>query len=216
MRRLALVAGLLLPAATASAQTTTPGAGISGAGAFGDQPSTFREIALPRSSFAEKRQESEVAARSQGSTFGLADMDEKTRLKTESMLSDLGARKRGGAILIDLPSDVLFDFDRAEIRADARPVLLKMSEILKALQAAPVEIIGHTDSMGTDEYNQRLSERRAASVMRWLAANGVTSSMTILGKGETAPAAANTKPDGTDDPAGRQKNRRVEFIVGGK
>ena len=132
------------------------------------------------------------------------------------MLSDLGARKRGGAILIDLPSDVLFDFDRAEIRADARPVLLKMSEILKALQAAPVEIIGHTDSMGTDEYNQRLSERRAASVMRWLAANGVTSSMTTLGKGETAPAAANTKPDGTDDPAGRQKNRRVEFIVGGK
>lgn len=211
MRRLALVAGLLLSSATASAQTAIPGAGETA-----DQPSSFREIPSPRSSFAERRQESEVAAPSQGSTFGLADLDDKTRLRTEAMLSDLGARKSGGAILVDLPSDVLFDFDRAEIRADARPVLLKMSDILKAMRAPPVEIVGHTDSMGTDDYNQRLSERRAASVKQWLAASGVASSMTTQGKGESSPVAANRNPDGTDNPDGRQKNRRVEFIVKGR
>lgn len=211
MRRLALVAGLLLPAISVSAQPVP-----SGAGARDEPPSTFREIPSPRSSFAEHRQDGEVVASSAGSSFGLAGMDEKTRLKTEALLSDLGARTQGGAIRVDLPSDVLFDFDRAEIRADARPVLLKMSEILKAMRAASVEIVGHTDSMGTDDYNQRLSERRAASVKQWLAASGVSAPMTVQGKGESSPVAANRHPDGSDDPEGRQKNRRVEFIVGGK
>lgn len=211
MRRLALVAGLLLPALSVSAQPAAPGAN-----ATGDPPSTFREIVSPRSSFAETRQDAEVAATSDGSTFGLAGMDDKTRLKTEALLSDLGARTQGAAILVDLPSDVLFDFDRAEIRADARPVLLKMSEILKAMRGASIEIVGHTDSMGTDAYNQRLSERRAASVKQWLADSGVSSPMTTQGKGESSPVAANRHHDGSDDPEGRQKNRRVQFIMGGK
>lgn len=211
MRRLALVAGLLLPAISVSAQPAARGTG-----ARVEQPSTFQEIPSPRSSFAVRPEGSALAAASTGSSFGFAEMDEKTRLRTEALLTDLGARARGTAILVDLPSDVLFDFDRAEIRADARPVLLKLSEILKAMRAASVEIVGHTDSMGTDAYNQRLSERRAASVKQWLAASGVASPMTTQGKGESSPVAANRNPDGSDNPEGRQKNRRVEFIVGGK
>ncbi len=211
MKRLALVAGLLLPPMSVLAQPAAPSAR-----AMGGQPSTFQEIPSPRSSFIEKPEGSELAATPAGSIFGLADIDEKTRLKTEALLSDLGARKRGKAILVDLPSDVLFDFDREEIRADALPVLLKLADILKAIHAASVQIVGHTDSMGTDAYNQRLSERRAASVKQWLSANGVASPMTTQGQGESSPVAANRNPDGSDNPEGRQKNRRVEFILEGK
>ncbi len=206
-----LAAGSVFIPAMASAYTVTLDAGNVG----GDRPSVFREVPSPRSSWAEKRQRSDTASTSEKSTFGLKDLDDRTRLRTESMLSDLGARKQGEAILVDLPSDVLFDFDKADIRADARPVLLKMTEILKALPAARLEIVGHTDSKGSDAYNQGLSERRAASVKRWLAENGVSLPMATTGKGETSPVADNQNPDGTDNPAGRQKNRRVQFIIGG-
>jgi outer membrane protein OmpA-like peptidoglycan-associated protein len=76
-----------------------------------------------------------------------------------------------------------------------------------------VLIEGHTDGKGNDQYNQKLSERRADAVRRWLAEHGIAAAMTTHGWGKTRPVAPNTKPNGADDPDGRQKNRRVEITV---
>ena len=76
-------------------------------------------------------------------------------------------------------------------------------------------IEGHTDAKGADAYNQTLSEQRAASVKQWLVTNAQISGATITtrGLGKSKPVAHNTKPDGSDDPEGRAKNRRVQIIV---
>jgi len=82
------------------------------------------------------------------------------------------------------------------------------------MKESRVSIIGHTDSKGSDDYNDRLSNRRAISVKNWLSESGVTSEMTSEGKGERFPVALNNTADGMDDPKGRQLNRRVQFIIG--
>jgi outer membrane protein OmpA-like peptidoglycan-associated protein len=131
----------------------------------------------------------------------------------QAALKDLGARVKGKEIKIDLAADVLFDFDKADLKPEARPALEKVAAVLKAHPKATASIEGHTDGKGADQYNQTLSERRAESVRRWLAENGVSTRMSARGWGKRKPVTANTKPDGSDDPAGRQKNRRVEITV---
>ena len=133
----------------------------------------------------------------------------------EGALRDLGARTVGNQIMVELPSDVLFDFDKYNIRADAAATLGKLLTIINAQAGdAPVRIEGHTDAIADDAYNQRLSERRAAAVKDWLAEHGVSAQrMQTYGYGESRPRAANTKPDGSDDPQGRQQNRRVEISI---
>lgn len=209
MRALALV-GLLLasPLNAADYQVTT------NAAPFGEQPSSFREIDFPASHFIEKGQESTGSFSSEASSFDLKPMDEETRLKTENSLTALGARQEGKHIIVNLPADVLFDFDKSDIRPDARRVLSQLSETLVAMEPKKVLIVGHTDSKGSDEYNDKLSKRRAASVKSWLSKNGVTSSMVTEGKGERFPVAPNQTAQGADNPEGRQKNRRVEFVIG--
>lgn len=96
-------------------------------------------------------------------------MDSETRLATEKSLTTLGAKKEGNKIVVTLPGDVLFDFDKYDIREDARPVLSQLAEVLSVMPDASVTIVGHTDSMGSDDYNQSLSEDRAKSVQAWLA-----------------------------------------------
>jgi photosystem I P700 chlorophyll a apoprotein A2 len=131
----------------------------------------------------------------------------------QAALKDLGARVSAREIKIDLAADVLFDFDKADLRPEARPALEKVAAVLKSYPRASVAIDGHTDGKGGDQYNQRLSERRAESVRRWLATAGVAVRMSARGWGKSKPVAPNTRPDGSDDPAGRQKNRRVEITV---
>ena len=72
---------------------------------------------------------------------------------------------------------------------------------------------GQTYGKGGKEYNQKLSERRANSVKTWLVGHGASNQMNTQGFGDTKPVASNTKPDGRDDPDGRQKNRRVEITL---
>jgi photosystem I P700 chlorophyll a apoprotein A2 len=110
---------------------------------------------------------------------------------------------------------VLFDFDKAEIKKEAEPSLQKVATVLNANPSAKVAIEGHTDGKGADAYNQKLSEQRAAAVKQWLVANGRVADANIAtrGWGRTKPLAHNTKPDGSDDPEGRAKNRRVEIVV---
>jgi len=133
----------------------------------------------------------------------------------DAALKDLNAKVTDAEIRIDLAADVLFDFDKAEIKKDAEASLQNLVTVIKANPRAQVTIEGHTDSKGADAYNQALSEQRAASVKQWLVANGKVDggAISTRGWGKTKPVTHNTKPDGSDDPEGRAKNRRVEIVV---
>jgi len=119
-------------------------------------------------------------------------------------------------VRIELPSDILFDFDKAEIRPNAADALKKAAAVLRERAKGPVRIEGHTDSKGSPSYNQKLSEGRADSVRNWLVQReGLTGiNFATHGFGATRPKVSNTKPDGSDDPDGRQVNRRVEIAFG--
>jgi outer membrane protein OmpA-like peptidoglycan-associated protein len=118
-------------------------------------------------------------------------------------------------IRIELSADVLFDFDKADIKTDAEPSLRKVATVIRSYPKAGVTIEGHTDAKGSDAYNAALSERRAASVRQWLESRGGVGGVTfaVRGIGAKRPVAPNTRPDGSDDPEGRRKNRRVEIVV---
>jgi outer membrane protein OmpA-like peptidoglycan-associated protein len=108
-------------------------------------------------------------------------------------------------------SDVLFDFDKATLKPDAREKLAKLSGIVLAYPGLKLTIEGHTDSIGSDEYNLTLSEKRAAAVRDYLVGAGVNSNgVTSQGFGKANPVASN------DTNEGRAKNRRVELVVGGE
>ncbi len=131
------------------------------------------------------------------------------------MLTDLGAKKVGQKIQVSLSGDVLFDFDKWDIKKAAEKTLYKLVKAIKNLKVKEVLIEGHTDSKGSEEYNLALSQRRADSVKAWLIEKGGLSGTNIMtkGYGESKPVAPNTHPDGSDNPAGRAKNRRVEIYV---
>lgn len=135
--------------------------------------------------------------------------------RIDQLKSQLEAQERDTGTFISLPADVLFDFDQATIRPDAAGALAKIAELVTLSQAPAVEITGHTDAKGSDAYNMDLSRRRATAVRDWLVERHQLSAdlFTVHGRGEHEPVAANTNPDGTDNPAGRQKNRRVEFLI---
>ncbi len=130
-------------------------------------------------------------------------------------LKDLGAQVSDTEIRIEMSADVLFDFDKANIKPAAEPALANVATVVQGYPRAAVKIEGHTDAKGSDAYNQKLSERRAIAVQDWLkkreGLKGVRFS--TQGLGAKKPVAPNTKPNGADDPEGRQKNRRVEIVV---
>jgi OOP family OmpA-OmpF porin len=117
-------------------------------------------------------------------------------------------------VSIDLKG-VNFDFDKATLRPDAVSILNEAIEILKRYPELKVEVAGHTDSKGTDAYNQSLSERRATTVYDYLTSNGIDSGRLVgpNGYGESRPIAPNTNEDGSDNPEGRARNRRTELNV---
>ena len=117
-------------------------------------------------------------------------------------------------IRIELPADILFDFDKSDIRPSAADAIKKAAALLRERAKGTVRIEGHTDSKGNAPYNQKLSERRAESVRKWLVEReGLTATQfATQGFGATRPKVPNTKPDGSDDPDGRQINRRVEIV----
>lgn len=134
----------------------------------------------------------------------------------ETAIKDLGAIRSGTEVRIALASDVLFDFDRATLRAEAAPSLEKVAVVIQSFERPEVTIEGHSDNVGADAYNQRLSERRAGAVRTWLDSRRVQGTITTRGWGESKPAVPNINPDGTDSPDNRQKNRRVEIVVNTK
>lgn len=128
--------------------------------------------------------------------------------------SGLGAHETDLGTVLSLSADVLFDFDKADLKPAATPTLQKLAELIKQKKPKQVQIHGYTDSKGTDDYNLKLSQRRAEAVAAWLTRSGVaTELLATKGFGETNPVAFNQKADGSDNPDGRQKNRRVDVLL---
>ena len=114
---------------------------------------------------------------------------------------------------ITLEDGVLFDFGKSDIRPEAAATLKNLAEVLTNAKVPLAHIYGHTDSIGDDASNQTLSEERAAAVVSELKKDGVTATLDSQGFGESKPVAPNTNADGSDNPAGRQANRRVEIFI---
>ena len=127
--------------------------------------------------------------------------------------SSLSGTETGFNIQINLSSDVLFDFDKAELKPEADAELQKAADVIRQKGKGLILITGYTDSKGSDAYNQRLSLARAQAVKNWFEAKGLNQNYQVKGQGATNPVAPNTHPDGSDNPEGRAKNRRVEIIV---
>lgn len=153
--------------------------------------------------------------------FRVEDLGGKTQdlgIKTQELagkVKELEVKESATEVRIELSADVLFDFDKAVLLPKAKPTLKQAADIIRGKVHGAVRIEGHTDAKGSDAYNQRLSERRAAAVKSWfITKEGLRNvPFATQGFGAKKPVAPNTKPDGSDDPVGRQKNRRVEIIV---
>ena len=115
--------------------------------------------------------------------------------------------------VITLEDGLLFDFGSFQVRADSAETISELSALLKEAGAPTAHVYGHTDSVSDDAFNQTLSEQRAQAVVEALKANGVSTSLDATGFGETRPVAPNENSDGSDNPAGRQLNRRVEIFI---
>ena len=115
--------------------------------------------------------------------------------------------------VITLEDSVLFDFGSSDLRGEASTTLTNLATVLKDSKAPKVQVQGHTDSVSDDAFNQKLSEQRAQAVSSALKSNGVTADLEAVGYGETKPVAPNENSDGSDNPAGRRLNRRVEVFV---
>ena len=112
------------------------------------------------------------------------------------------------------PSDALFEFGKAKLTPAAEQQLGEAGPRLATTGKHRVVIEGHTDSVGKPQFNHRLSVQRAQSVRRWLKENDFVEDRAVArGFGEKRPIAPNQKPDGSDDPEGRAKNRRVEIVI---
>lgn len=174
----------LLPAAPSSQLTTT------------GRPSALRDARGPQT------------------TFRLAEVAPARVEITRTVLRELAVRQTPEqALVVTLPADVLFDFDSASLRPDALAAVDRTAELLRSYERAALEIHGHTDAKGTDAYNDSLSQRRAQAVATRLAPHAGGRDLAVQGFGERRPVAANAQPDGSDDPAGRQRNRRVEIVI---
>ncbi len=121
----------------------------------------------------------------------------------------LETRETARGLIVNI-SDVLFDFNKYSLKPAAREKMAKVAGILLAYPGLKIRLEGHTDNIGSEEYNQKLSEKRAESVREYLIQQSVPAdSVTAVGLGKTDPVASN------DTAAGRQRNRRVEMVVSG-
>ena len=135
------------------------------------------------------------------------EMD-KQAAEIEQTVPDAKVERVGEGIVVEFSSAVLFGFDQADLSADAKANLDKLVKVLNTYPDTNIEVQGHTDSKGSETYNQNLSEKRAGSVSTYLAANQIVAErITVKGFGETLPEYDNETEEG------RAQNRRVEFLI---
>jgi len=134
-------------------------------------------------------------------------MDKQAK-EIENKVPGAKVERVGEGIVVEFSEKILFGFDRSDLNASASTNLDKLATILKEYPDTDIEIQGHTDSKGTDDYNMKLSEKRASSVATYLRGRGIASGrVKIKGYGETAPVASN------ETESGRAENRRVNFLI---
>ncbi|HEX2919624.1 MAG TPA: OmpA family protein [Bacteroidales bacterium] len=133
---------------------------------------------------------------------------DKQAAEIKNTVPDAKVERVGEGIIVEFSSNVLFDFDKSDVTADASPTLDKLVQVLNKYPDTNIELQGHTDNTGSENYNQTLSEKRARAVDRYLTGNGIPAKrVKIKGFGESAP-----KYDNNTD-SGRAQNRRVEFLI---
>lgn len=136
-----------------------------------------------------------------------SQMDD-TAEKLDKSLEGATVERVGEGILVTFDSGLLFDFDSAELRPVAQTQLTDLAEALVEVDKTDALIVGHTDSQGSEAYNQGLSERRAQAAANHLVRHGITEPRVIVeGRGEMEPLASN------ETEAGQQQNRRVEVAI---
>ena len=138
-----------------------------------------------------------------------AYMDKQERdLRARTAGTDVRVTRQGDNLLLNMPSNVTFAYDSATVQPQFQATLDQVAQVLSQYNETYIDVYGHTDSTGSDAYNQQLSERRADSVARYLESRGVQSArIGTRGFGETQPIA----PNDTED--GRAANRRVEIRI---
>lgn len=135
------------------------------------------------------------------------EMD-KQAAEIEQTVPDAKVERVGEGIVVEFSSAVLFGFDQSDLSAEAKANLDKLVKVLNTYPDTNIEVQGHTDSKGSETYNQSLSEKRAGSVSEYLKSNQIASGrISTKGFGETMPKYDNE----TDE--GRAQNRRVEFLI---
>ncbi len=133
---------------------------------------------------------------------------DKQAEELEEELANANVERVGEGIQVTFDNAILFDFGKADLKSQARADLADLATSLQKYDNTDVVIYGHTDSVGSDDFNLRLSEQRAQSAAAYLMNQGISRSrITTIGKGETAPVASNE----TD--SGRALNRRVEIAI---
>jgi len=143
-----------------------------------------------------------------GGAVGYYMDKQEAKLREQMAGTGVDVVRNGDNITLDVPGGVTFAFDSSQLNSQFYPVLDKVSATLAEYNKTIIEVAGHTDSVGSDQYNQQLSERRANSVAAYLASHGVDRSrMVTIGAGEAHPVATN------DTDAGRAQNRRVEITI---
>ena len=133
---------------------------------------------------------------------------QEAKLRAELEGTGVGVYRDGDNITLNMPGNVTFATNSSDLSPAFFEVLNSVGKVMKEFDKTVVEVAGHTDSTGSAEYNQSLSERRAGSVAQYMQARGISSQRLItVGMGETRPVATNDTPDG------RQANRRVEITM---
>jgi len=167
-------------------------------------------LAQKQAAQAESERAQQQAQQAQQQAQQAEQEKEQTRARLLQQLNQvLQTRESARGLIVSMP-DVLFDFNKYTLKGEARERLAKVSGILVAYPGLNVQVEGHTDNVGGDTYNQKLSEERADTVRQFLVTQGVPSgNVTAQGFGKTQPVASN------DSSAGRQLNRRVELVVNG-
>ena len=184
-----------------------PGAGAAIGGALGAAGGALVGNEFQKQDQAANEQEQRIQQQRQ-------EIARNRELLEELKKQNLEAKETDRGVVVNLP-DILFEFGKASLTNSARSRVGSIADILNnQARGRRISVEGHTDSIGSDAANQALSERRAESVASTLETDGVSSQrITIKGFGKRYPVAPNTNPDGTDNPAGRAKNRRVEVII---
>ena len=143
-----------------------------------------------------------------GGSVGYYQDRQEAKLRAELEGTGVSVTRIGDNITLNMPGNVTFATNSSDLNPAFFDVLNSVGKVLKEFDQTVVEVAGHTDSTGAEDYNQSLSERRAASVTQYLQSQGIIAQRVIsVGMGELRPVADNTTPEG------RQANRRVEITM---